>query len=64
MNGGLPDKSLIEKLINEDYYKNYGTNGSEESRQQRLIGAKFIISWLVNNSVEEITPIKGEENKK
>ena len=53
---GLPDKSLIEKLINEEYFREYGTNGTEESRKQRIIGAKFIISWLVNNQVIEEAP--------
>ncbi len=53
MESGLPSKALIEKLINEDYKRDYGTNGSEEGRQQRIIGAKFIISWLVNNDVEQ-----------
>lgn len=51
--GGLPSKALIEKLVNEDFFKDYGTNGTEESRQQRIIGAKFIITWLVNNQVGE-----------
>ena len=48
--GSLHHKELIEKLITEEFYKTYGTNGNEEHRLEQIKGAKFIISWLVNNS--------------
>lgn len=45
----LPSGKLIEELVSEDYYSQYGTNGDEKAKQDRIKGAKFIVNWLLNN---------------
>jgi hypothetical protein len=47
----LLDAYTIEKIVSDDFFRSFGTNGDKETLRARIDGAKFIISYLVNNKI-------------
>jgi len=48
----IPNGKEIEEIISEKYQRTYGTNGSRESLEERIIGAKQILRHLVNKAID------------
>jgi len=44
----LPTKSIIDKVIIEEYINMYGTNYDEYSLENARKGALIIVEWILN----------------
>ena len=51
----FPSSDVIEKVITDDTKKKYGTNFNQENINDRITGAKFILTW------QAIKHINGKE---
>ena len=45
----LPTKSVIEKMITDEYTNMYGTNYDDNSLENAKQGAMMLANWLLNN---------------